>query len=134
MPFRYDWAGRLEGADGCVDSIAYSGNDAPTSVACVNGVSATYTLDVRNRIRQIHAINLIAQETALGPGAYVRYYCTTPGMIYYYADDGISLAREPVPAQDPAPAAAAMTMMALLRAILDAFSALSRPPVRVPVP
>ena len=81
MPFRYDWAGRLEGADGCVDSIAYSGNDAPTSVACVNGVSATYTLDVRNRIRQIHAINLIAQETALGPGAYVKYYCTTPGMI-----------------------------------------------------
>jgi len=55
-------------------------------------------------------------------------------MIYYYADDGISLAREPVPAQNPAPAAAAMTMMALLRAILDAFSALSRPPVRVPVP
>jgi hypothetical protein len=55
-------------------------------------------------------------------------------MIYYYADDGISLAREPVPAQDPAPAAAAMTMMALLRAILDAFSALSGLSIPVPVP
>ena len=71
---------------------------------------------------------------APGPGAYVKYYCTTPGMIYYYADDGISLAREPVPAQDPAPAAAAMTMMAVLRAILDAFSALSGLSIPVPVP
>ena len=71
---------------------------------------------------------------ALGPGAYVKYYCTTPGMIYYYADDGISLAREPVPAQNPAPAAISVTVMAALKMILDAFSALSGLSIPVPVP